>query len=170
MPLDNRFIGWLMTVIFLCLLVQLSIRSTVAGQSNSVRAPSDQFKQYSYDDRNSDIVLDQNTAWNVKANQINDAVISFEGPPFTHEDQSSYRRPTRLEISKASGSGKWSVINSEDTSSGTKPATVKVRKQGKGGGRATFNIRVIYVDSQNDQIPPAGNFDMTVTGTISAGN
>lgn len=145
----------------------LLVVTSLSGQPVTVSAPPDQRLGASeYTNRNTNQLLDKSTEWEARANKFRNAVFTLEAPSFKHQSISA-ERPTRLHLT-ASKANKWTVTTSTDSSQDGE-AEVKAVKNGKGGGKARFNLNVYFLEETTDHVAPAGTYQMSVTGTISAG-
>lgn len=109
--------------------------------------------------------------WSVKGNKKNGVTVTFStGSAFTNTTDSSYKSDASLLLATASttGPGTWTLDTATDTtnySGGDEIATVQASSDKP--GRATFNLTcTCMVGSFWDMLE--GDYDMTVTGTVTA--
>ncbi len=107
--------------------------------------------------------------WFVRANGPIGATATFTcNQPFTHTVDNSYKRDASLALSKASGSPSWSVLVAADaTDYGAAKNTATVSADSSSAGAATFNLNVSLVETGFAELA-AGNYEMTVTGTLTS--
>jgi hypothetical protein len=143
------------------------------AQPATISPPDDQ--EYTLSGNNEDQVVNKTqpsssyNLWQVKANQYREAIFVVEGSPFKHvRKPDQYRRTARLSMSKTRG-GRWTVVKGDAEADPRGSAEVMARKSGPGGGRAEFQVTVTFVE-EGTGLAPSGEYEMTLQGTIRAGN
>ena len=109
--------------------------------------------------------------WTVKGNKKNGVTVTFStGSAFTHETDSGYKNDVTLLLTPVSsvGPGVWTIDTASDTTNhggGDEVATVQASSDKP--GQATFELTCTCLVGTFWEMLE-GDYDMTVTGTVTA--
>ena len=109
--------------------------------------------------------------WTVKGNKANGVTVTFSTTSaFTNTTDTSYKNDVTLALATASTTGPatWTIDTATDTTNyGASDEIATVQASSDKPGRATFNLScTCMVGSFWDMLE--GNYQMTVTGTVTA--
>ncbi len=107
--------------------------------------------------------------WTVMANSRLGATATFEtNQVFTHTVDSTYKRNVKLDLTKASGSATWLVTAPTDTTNyAASDEIATVTAASTQPGAANFDLTVTFIEETFADLAD-GNYEMTVTGTLTA--
>ena len=134
----------------------------------SITAPADATITHDESDNNQAFPVQQ---WEVKGNASAGVNVSFAtDQAFTHTVDNSFKRDAQLALSVASsiGPANWNVSQASDSTDyagSDEVATVAAASDGV--GRATFDLAVTFVTDSFGTFA-AGDYELTVTGTVSS--
>jgi len=110
-------------------------------------------------------------AWTVVGNSVSGVTVSFAtATPFVHATDPSYKRDVQLglAVGTSSGPGTWTVSQASDTTDyDNNDDVAAVTASSNGTSSATFNLAVSFITDVYGSFP-AGNYETTVTGTVTA--
>jgi len=109
--------------------------------------------------------------WSVKGNKKNGVTVTFStGSAFTNMTDSTYKNDVKLDLATSStlGPAKWTIdVASDTTDYGGADEVATVKASSDRPGSATFDLAcTCMVGSFWDMLE--GNYQMTVTGTVTA--
>ena len=136
--------------------------------SISITAPADVTITHDESDNDQSFPAQQ---WVVKGNTLAGVNVSFStDQSFTHSTDNSFKRDAQLGLSVGSSSGpaNWTVgqaSDSTDYANSDEIATVSASSDGVGS--ANFDLAVTFVTDTFGSFA-AGNYETTVTGTVSS--
>lgn len=110
-------------------------------------------------------------AWQVVGNSLSGVSVSFAtANAFVHATDPTYKQDARLGLSvtTTSGPGTWTVGQPQDTTDhANNDSIATVSASSNGTASATFALAVSFITGTYGSFP-AGNYETTVTGTVTA--
>lgn len=110
-------------------------------------------------------------AWQVVGNNLEGVSVSFStASAFTHTTDPTYKQDARLGlgVTTTSGPGAWTVSQNQDTTDHVNnDGVATVTATSNGTASATFGLAVSFITGTYGSFP-AGNYETTVTGTVTA--
>lgn len=171
-----RFIAVLVAMLSTCFVAETSSaqatdsqKFTVTVPTNiSIVAPVDAALTHDETDSNQPF---PSQAWNIIANNLSGVSVSFStASAFVHTTDPTYQRDARLGlvVSNSSGPGVWTVGQASDSTDYVNTDNVAtVTASSNGTSSATFALAVSFITGTYGSFP-SGDYETTVTGTVTA--
>ena len=171
-----RFIAAAVAVLSTCFVVESGSAQTTDSQKFTVTVPTNISivapvdAALTHDETNSNQAF-PSQAWQVVGNNLEGVSVSFSTTSaFVHSADPSYKRDAQLGlvVSTSSGPGTWNVTQGSDTTdyaNSDNEATVTAASNGT--SNATFGLAVSFITGTYGSFP-AGDYETTVTGTVTA--
>lgn len=146
-----------------------SQKFTVTVPSNlSITAPVD--VAITHDETNSNQAFPAQS-WQVVGNTVTGVSVSFAtGSAFVHSSDPTYKRDAQLGLTlgTSTGPGAWTISQASDvTDYSNSDDIATVTATSNGTSTASFNLAVSFITDTYGSFP-AGDYETTVTGTVTA--